>query len=124
MKLVRYGTFLFAVILIMHFSAYAQTITGSFKIINNTHPEQEKFYISSIEKSNMENYRLQDKETIVHFENGFDCVFASAKDLFLNGRQLNAASYQEDFAKNFIQPTFNITASGYLVAIYHNKTKK
>jgi hypothetical protein len=124
MKLVRYGTFLFAIMLATHFSAYAQTMPGSFKIINNSHPEREKFYISSIEKADMESYRLKNKEVTVHFENGFDCIFTSAKALFLAGKQINATSYQEDFAANFLLPSFNIVSSGNLVAIFPVKTKK
>ena len=104
--------------------AFGQTIPGSFKLINNQHPEQESFYISSITKANMESYRLQSKEVMVHFENGFDCVFISAKTLFLDGKQLNASSYKENFTENFLLPTFNIVSSGNLVAIYSNKIKK
>ena len=111
-------------ILVAPFFSFAQTIPGSFKIINNQHPEQESFYISSITKANMENYRLQNKEVAVHFENGFDCVFESAKALFLEGKNINATSYQESFSENFSLPVFNIVNSGALVAIYPVKNKK
>jgi len=115
---------LFLVLHAIPFFAFAQTVPGSFKLINNQHPEQESFYIASITKADMESYRLQNKEVTVHFENGFDCVFESAKDLFLEGKQLNATSYKEKFADNFLLPNFNIVSSGNLVAIFPLKTKK
>ncbi len=102
----------------------AQTMKGSFKIINNNHPENESFYITSIEKANLESYRLQNKEVTVQFENGFDCVFESAKAMFLEGKNINATSYQESFSENFSLPVFNIINSGALVAIYPVKNKK
>lgn len=105
-------------------SVFSQTLTNSFKIVNNQHPEQESFYVASIEKANMESYRLQNKDVTVHFENGFDCVFMSAKTLFLKGKQINPITYQEIFLENFKIPVFNIISSGRLVAIFPINTKK
>ncbi|MHB8260673.1 MAG: hypothetical protein ACYDCN_06665 [Bacteroidia bacterium] len=100
-----------------------QTIPNSFKIINNNHPEKEAFYIASIEKANMENYRLKDKEVILKFDNGFECVMLSAKDLFMIGKSINAVNYQESFPINFSLPFFNILQDGHLMAKYPNKGK-
>ena len=100
------------------FFAFAQTIPGSFKLINNQHPEQESFYIASITKADMESYRLQSKEVTVHFENGFDCVMVSAKELFMNGKSLNAGNYSESFLANYTLPVFFILPEGGIVATY------
>ena len=106
------------------FFASAQTIPNSFKIINNRHPEKESFYIASITKANMEKFRLQDKEVTLKFDNGFDCIMTSAKQLFLNGNNINATSYELEFTKDYSLPNFNILESGQLMAVYTSKIKQ
>ncbi|HXD93241.1 MAG TPA: hypothetical protein VNX01_08510 [Bacteroidia bacterium] len=115
---------LFLILQAIPFFVFAQTITGSFKLVNNRHPEQESFYISSITKADMEKYRLKDKEVTLKFENGFECVLFSAKELFMNGRNINAASYEESFPAKYSLPYFNILDSGQLMAVYESERKK
>ncbi len=110
--------FLFIVFGLIPIFGFSQTLPNSFKITNSRHPENEAFYYTSIEKADMEKYRLKDKEVTLKFENGFECVLFSAKELFMNGRNINAASYEENFPKKFTLPVFNMLESGQLVAIY------
>ena len=102
----------------------AQTIQGSFKIINNKHPESEAFYISSIEKASMESYRLQSEEVTLKFENGFECVLLSAKQVFLIGKIINVSTYLDKFSVDYSLPTFTVLESGQLIAVYPTKTKR
>ena len=118
---------IFSVLLCAVFQIRAQnlkTVPGSFKIINNNHKEQEAFYISSIEQANMENYRLKDKNVTIHFENGFDCVMISAKELFMNGKSLHAGTYPESFSATYTLPVFFILPEGGIVASYSVPDKK
>ena len=115
--------FLFIVFGFIPLLGYSQTIPNSFKIINNRHPENEAFYITSIEKASMEKYRLKDKEVTLTFENGFDCVMLSAKELFMSGKKVNAANYEESFSSKFILPVFTVIDGGQLTARYENRGK-
>jgi hypothetical protein len=103
---------------------FSQTLPNSFKIKNSNHPENEVFYIASIEKANMEKYRLKDSDITLHFENGFDCVMISAKQLFLNGVTINASNYEEKFPVHYSLPVFNVLQDGQLMAVYSNIDKK
>ncbi|HEX7413863.1 MAG TPA: hypothetical protein VF411_07430 [Bacteroidia bacterium] len=118
--------FLLLMVSFISLATLGQTIPNSFKIINNQHPESEAFYIASITKASMENYRLKDKEVTLKFDNGFNCVMLSAKDLFRSGKSINASNYQESFPINFSLPVFNILQDGHLMAKYPNvgKTSK
>ena len=104
--------------------SFSQTIANSFKITNNRHPENETFYTSSILKADMEKYRLRDKEVTIKFENGFDCVMLSAKQLFLKGIKINALNYEEAFPVLFSMPVFSILQDGHLMAVYQNVSEK
>lgn len=72
----------------------------------------------------MEKFRLQDKEVTLKFDNGFDCIMTSAKQLFLNGNNINATSYELEFTKDYSLPNFNILESGQLMAVYTSKIKQ
>lgn len=93
------------------------TIKGSFKIINSTDKEKEAFYVSSIENADMEVYRLKNKEVTLHFENGFDCILISAKDLYLIDNKINPSQYNDTTLMEDISlTTFFITDSGLIKA--------
>ena len=115
---------LFVVFSIFSILGYAQTITGSFKIIHNQHPEKEAFYIASVEKANMEKYRLKNQQVILKFENEFECVMLAAKELFVQGKKINLSQYEENFPKEYNLPVFTIISSGQLIAVYPNKNKQ
>lgn len=72
----------------------------------------------------MEKYRLRDKEITLKFENGFDCVMMSAKQLFLKGVSVNAMNYEEKFAPLYTLPVFTILQDGHLMATYMNASEK
>ena len=116
--------FLFIAFAAVPLFGLSQTIPNSFKITNNRHPENAAFYTTSIEKANMENYRLRDKEVTITFENGFDCVMLSAKELFLKGTKLNAMNYEEKFAPLVSLPVFTILQDGHLMAVYQNVSEQ
>lgn len=94
-----------------------QTVSGSFKIINSTNKDKESFYVSSIENAEMEVYRLKNKEVTLHFENGFDCVLMSAKELYLINDKINPSLYNDlNLMEDISSTTFFITDSGLIKA--------
>jgi hypothetical protein len=104
---------------------YSQkTVPGSFTLTNNQHPENEAFYITSIEKADMEKFRLKDKEVTIEFENGFTCVMLPAKELFISGKNVNPLNYQEGFSRNFVMPVFNVMPDGHLTAVHKKYNPK
>ena len=101
--------------LLLGFVAYAQkTIPGSFKIINNSHPEKEAFYIASIEKADMEQYRLKDEPVTLNFTNGFVLELLSAKEVFINHGKIDPTSYKISKSNNYNSPVFTIQTDGWL----------
>ena len=115
LKMNRVVLFLF--LLMVGCVGYAQkTISGSFKITNNMHPENETFYLTSIGKANMEKFRLRDKEVTLEFENGFQCVLLSAKEVFIRGGSIKPDDYQDNFPMTYTLPLFNISQSGLIMA--------
>jgi hypothetical protein len=85
--------------------------------------EKLAFYKESISKANMESYRLREKEVIIQFEEGFECILPSAKQLIIKGYELDPNSYQLDFSNRFLMPVFQILADGQLVAKYEKVFK-
>ena len=110
----------------MGFVGYSQkTIPGSFKIINNTHPENEAFYIASIEKADMEQYRLKDENVSLTFTNGFVLELLSAKAVFIKQAQIDPTSYKTSNPNNYDLPVFTIQTDGWLITQgYTNSFKK
>ncbi|MGZ3942116.1 MAG: hypothetical protein ACXVC9_07640 [Bacteroidia bacterium] len=118
-------TLLLALGLILNFSSYSQNktpIVGGFEFAGNS-PENAGFFKKSIEVANMEPYRLKKQRVKLHFENGFDIEMLSAEELYNTNKQILVGSYPESFPRNYLLPTFNVQASGYLVAIYPNTSK-
>lgn len=112
------------IVFCLSLNGFSQTIPNSFKITNNNHPENELFYVASISKADMEKYRLKNQDVTLHFENGFDCIMISAKQLFLNGININANNYPEKFPFHLSLPIFNVLESGQLMAVYNNTINK
>jgi hypothetical protein len=102
-----------------------QTAKGSFKIVNNRHKDLEAFYITSIEQADFESYRLKSTEVTLYFENGFECVLISAKELYLIDKNINPASYDEEHSlETYSTPTFLITDSGLIKAKTNESHKR
>lgn len=95
-----------------------KTLPNSYEITHNTLISQEDFYKLSIEKANLENYRLKSQRVSLSFENGFIVELISAEELYSKNNSIDLNSYQSEFPARFILPTFKIVATGELVAIY------
>jgi hypothetical protein len=106
-------------------SIWAQggTLKNSLKIQNNKFPSKEEYYKVAIYKASMENYRLRDKDVVLTFSEGFECVMLSAKSLAERGVTVDIDSYQTDFSYNFVLPIFSLTEDGHLIAIYQKVGK-
>lgn len=117
---------LFLFLLTGSYIGYAQkTIPGSFKITSNKHPENEAFYIASIEKSNMEQFRLKDESVSLNFNNGFVLELFSAKDVFIKHGQIDPTSYKTSNPANLELPVFSIQQDGWITTNgYDNSFKK
>lgn len=101
-----------------------QTVPNSIEIKNNKHPEKEKYYKDLIYKADMENYRLKEKDVVLKFTEGFECVLLSAKSLAASGKHINTDSYQMEFPEGFIMPSFSISQNGTLIAGYTKSVTK
>lgn len=104
-------------------TAQSPTIKNSIKIQNNIIPSKEEYYKAVIYRANMENYRLYDKDVILPFQEGFECVMLSAKSLAERGITIDVDSYQKEFSSNFVLPLFSITEDGHLIATYQKVGK-
>ena len=113
------------VLLLMNIGLVAQntTVKNSIKIQNNKFPDKEEFYKSSIYKADMESYRLRDKDVILAFSEGFECVMLSARYLANKGITIDVDSYQTNFSFNFKLPVFSIAENGNLIATYQKVGK-
>ncbi len=114
------------VLLLMNIGLMAQstTIKNSIKIQNNKFPDKEEFYKSSIYKADMESYRLREKDVVLIFSEGFECVMLSARSLANKGIMIDLDSYQTSFSFNFKLPVFSLAENGNLIATYQKVGKQ
>ena len=94
------------------FAQQNQTIPGSFSVIGESNPTQQTFYTQSIEKADMEKFRLKNEDVALHFQNGFECVLFSAKSLIVKGFNINPNLYPDQFQPTYTLPVFTILPSG------------
>ena len=92
-----------------------QTIPGSFSIIGEDNQTQKTFYVQSIEKADMEKFRLRNEDVALHFQNGFECVLFSAKSLIIKGINVDPNLYPDQFKATYTLPVFTIQPSGQIV---------
>jgi len=125
MKTVTKILFVLAVFLLPASALVAQnkTLDNSFVIINNQLPEKADFYKTCILAADMEQYRLREKRVRLEFENGFELELYSAKELFVQGAQININNYQLNHGNGQV-PVFTVLPNGYLAAKVFNETKK
>ncbi len=117
---------LFTVILLFAKTALPaqnKTLANSFVLVNNKFPEKTAFFTTSISKADMEQYRLREKRVRVEFENGFELELLSAKELFVNGQNININNYPSEHGKGQL-PVFSVLQNGYLSAKVFNEQKK
>lgn len=100
-----------------------KTLPNSYEITHNILISQEDFYKQSIEKANLENYRLKSQRVSLAFENGFVVELMSAEELFLTNKSIDVNFYQSNFPNKFVLPTFKVLPTGELVAIYLKMNK-
>jgi hypothetical protein len=99
--------------------AYAQqTAKNSITIQNNQHPEKEQYYKDLIYKADMENYRLKEKDVVLKFTEGFECVLLSAQKISKLGKSVSVESYKTEFTEEFVMPSFSISQNGTIMAAY------
>ena len=100
------------------------TIKNSFIIQNNKLPDKEEYYKTVLYKAEMEGFRLQDKDEVLTFKEGFEVVMLSAKKLKEKGLSIDIENYKKEFTKEFIMPVFNIGNGDYIMAQYNYVTAK
>jgi hypothetical protein len=104
-----------------------KTIKNSFVIHAKLPPEKIKFYSSSIEAADFEQFRLKTHTVTLKFKNGFLLELFSAKDLLIRKIQpkINLNNYSDYAASNnYSYPLFEVTNSGLITAeVQTSKTK-
>ena len=80
---------------------------------------------SFISKASIENFRLLDKRDTLTFDNGFDIILLSAKELIQLGIIKDATSYEVSFPARYRLPKFHMNEKGMVCAEYFtdNHTK-
>ena len=107
----------------LEMKAQTATVENSIKIQNNKFSDKEEYYTAAIYESNLESYRLRDKDVTLTFSEGFECVLFSATALANKGIKIDVNSYQTEFDSKFILPTFSITEDRKLIATYKKISK-
>ncbi|MBC7863213.1 MAG: hypothetical protein IAF38_09575 [Bacteroidia bacterium] len=74
------------------------------------------FYIKSINASNLDDWRLQDKRTVLKFDTGFEIEIFSANELKKKGFSVNVESFKKEFPSTYNMPLFKIFPNGVLGA--------
>ena len=100
---------------------FCQTLTpaGSFRCMIKTPGELSEAQVSTyISKLSFENYRLQDKQVTLTFDNGFEIVLLSANEAQTLGLISNASAYQTAFLPKFKLPVFHMVSDGRVSAAY------
>ncbi len=118
-------TIFVAVIIITSLVVRAQnkTFQGSFVIIGLEDAGKLSFYTKAIEAANFEQYRLSEQKVTLEFSNGFKVELLSAKDCFVKGYEINMNDYLSEYPKRFLLPTFFITETRHITALYNNPRK-
>jgi len=81
--------------------------------------------VSFISQSQFENFRLLDKRVTLNFDNGFDIILLSAKELQQAGLLKDITSYQTSFPPKYQLPVFHLNQKGQIAAGYPvNKNAK
>ena len=112
---------LLPLIIIVLFSvmSFGQTPLHSFQChIKSAQALSEDQIAQYITKGNYENYRLQNRRTVLTFDNGFEIVMLSANEAQAAGLITNAAAYQTEFRPKFKMPVFHMTPDGRVSAAY------
>ena len=119
---------LLPIILLLFISGFARgqdTRANSFECMLN--PGYQGFskneIIAFICKSHFENFRLLDKRVTLTFDNGFDIILLSAKELQQSGLLTDISAYLPAFPPDFKLPAFHINQSGQIAAAYPVNSK-
>lgn len=107
-------------------SFYAQELKknkDSYKIITNTSNQSDDYFVKVLSKANIESFRLRDKEVVITFKEGVECVLLPATTLKANGEDINLSGYKDSFPKDYKLPIFSINPNGHLLAEYKKKLK-
>lgn len=71
-----------------------------------------------ISKVQLENFRLLDQRDTLTFDNGFDIILLSAKELHQSGIITDLTSYLQVFPPNYKLPVFHLNEQGQIAAAY------
>jgi hypothetical protein len=82
-------------------------------------------YKTALNKAKMEPYRLRNSRAVLVFENvSFTVELLSATELMNMGKRIIPADYPLAFPITFEMPLFSVSADGWLLARYSNKSSK
>ncbi len=123
MKYIVFILFLFSGLVAL---SQNKTLPNSYVFHGNVPETKRSFYSESIEKADLEQFRLRTHTTILKFKNGFTIELISAKELITKGivPALNINNYQDNKVDpNYKLPVFEILYSGWLTAEIQTNSK-
>lgn len=103
--------------------AQSKTLPGSFEINNLKDESKRELYTKAIENANFEQYRLQNHDVTLKFENGFEVSLLSAKNLFLKNYSINPKDYKEQYDSNYLLPVFYVQNEDQIIARHFEPIK-
>jgi hypothetical protein len=104
----------------------SKTLTNSFVIHGEVSGDKKKFYTTSIEKSNLEPYRLKTEKVVLKFKNGFLLELIPAKELVIKNiaSEIDLNNYSDRTDNlNYKNPIFQVLDSGWLTAEIQTNSK-
>jgi hypothetical protein len=113
----------FLVLTLLFLSKLSQSQT--FEIIerNNFTDDIIIKHTNSLSSADMEKYRGKTISKVFEFQNGIKFKLISARDLFISGQNIDPNNYSDTRPYNYKEPTFLLTDSGFLIALYKKLEK-
>ena len=107
------------------FFSYSQERTKStnkYTIITNDSEFGNEYFIGALNRANLESFRLKDKDVLIEFKEGAQCLIKAAnsiEELILD----KTHDYKDSYRSGFTLPIFSVATNGYILTEYKKKRK-
>ena len=96
------------------------SFSQSFEIIdkNNFSDDVITLHTNSLSSADLEKFRGKTISKVFEFQNGIKFKLIPARDLIISGQNIDPNNYSDTRPFNYTEPTFLLTDSGFLIALY------
>ncbi len=102
----------------------AQTAAGSFVLVSTGSAGDTAPYITAIQHSDVESYRLSETRTRLSFDNGLTFELLSSSELLQSGMITSASPYRTTNAEGYTPPVLHMGADGRIAAEFQLRATK